>query len=36
MVGVVAHLTRTYIYDRGEPAAGVADAAVTFCLEGLI
>ena len=35
MVGVVGHLTRIFIYDRGEPAEGVADAAVAFCLEGL-
>ena len=35
MVGVVGHLTRTFIYERGEPADGVADAAVAFCLEGL-
>jgi AcrR family transcriptional regulator len=35
MVGVVGHLTRVFIYDRGEPADTVADAAVAFCLEGL-
>ncbi|MGK2950683.1 MAG: TetR/AcrR family transcriptional regulator [Acidimicrobiales bacterium] len=35
MVGVVGHLTRTYIYERGEPADEVADAAIAFCLEGL-
>jgi AcrR family transcriptional regulator len=35
MVGVVGHLTRIFIYDRAEPAEGVADAAVAFCLEGL-
>ena len=35
MVGVVSHLTRTFIYERGEPADSVADAAVAFCLEGL-
>jgi hypothetical protein len=35
MVGVVGHLTRIFIYDRGEPAEGVADAAVAFCLEGV-
>ena len=35
MVGVAAYLTRIFIYDRGEPAEGVADAAVAFCLEGL-
>ncbi len=35
MVGVVGHLTRMFIYERGEPADAVADAAVAFCLEGL-
>lgn len=35
MVGVVGHLTRVFIYDRGEPAQTVADAAVAFCLDGL-
>jgi AcrR family transcriptional regulator len=35
MVGVVGHLTRVFIYDRGEPADGVAEAAVAFCLEGV-
>jgi AcrR family transcriptional regulator len=35
MVGVVAHLTRIFIYERGEPAETVADEAVAFCLEGL-
>jgi AcrR family transcriptional regulator len=35
MVGVVGHLTRIFIYERSEPADGVADAAVAFCLEGL-
>jgi AcrR family transcriptional regulator len=35
MVGVVGHLTRIFIYERGEPADSVADAAVAFCLEGV-
>ena len=35
MIGVAAHLTRTFIYDRGEPADAVVDAAVAFCLDGL-
>jgi AcrR family transcriptional regulator len=35
MVGVVGHLTRIFIYERGEPADSVADAAVAFCLDGL-
>lgn len=36
MVGVTAHLTRTFIYERGDPADQVADAAVAFCLSGLL
>jgi AcrR family transcriptional regulator len=36
MVGVVGHLTRTFIYERNEPADAVADAAVAFCLEGVL
>ena len=36
MFGVAAHLTRTFIYERGESADTVADAAVAFCLEGLL
>lgn len=35
MVGVVAHLTRVFIYERGEPADVVAEHAIAFCLEGL-
>ncbi|HUS60869.1 MAG TPA: TetR/AcrR family transcriptional regulator [Acidimicrobiales bacterium] len=35
MVGVVGHLVRTFIYERGEPAEAVADQAVAFCLHGL-
>jgi len=35
MVGVAGHLTRTFIYERGESADAVADAAVAFCLDGL-
>jgi AcrR family transcriptional regulator len=35
MVGVAGHLTRVFIYERGEPADAIADAAVAFCLEGL-
>ena len=35
MVGVAGHLTRVFIYERGEPAEAIADAAVAFCLEGL-
>jgi AcrR family transcriptional regulator len=36
MVGVAGHLTRTFIYERGEPAEEVADATVAFCLQGLL
>jgi AcrR family transcriptional regulator len=36
MVGVAGHLTRTFIYERGEPAEAVADATVAFCLHGLL
>jgi AcrR family transcriptional regulator len=36
MVGVAGHLTRTFIYERGEPADAVADATVAFCLQGLL
>lgn len=35
MVGVATHLTRVFIYERGEAADDVADAAVAFCLQGL-
>ena len=35
MVGVAGHLTRIFIYERGDPAESVADAAVAFCLDGL-
>ena len=36
MVGVTGHLARVFIHERGEPADDVADAAVAFCLEGLL
>ena len=35
MVGVVTHLARIFIYESGDSAESVADAAVAFCLEGL-
>lgn len=35
MVGVAAHLTRVFIYERGDSAETVADATVAFCLNGL-
>jgi AcrR family transcriptional regulator len=36
ILGVTNHLARTFIFERGEPAGEVADAAVSFCLEGLL
>jgi AcrR family transcriptional regulator len=36
MVGVTGHLARTFIHQRGDSADAVADAAVAFCLEGLL
>ncbi|MSO87087.1 MAG: TetR/AcrR family transcriptional regulator [Acidimicrobiia bacterium] len=35
MVGVAAHLTRVFIYERGESAEVIAEATVAFCLDGL-
>ena len=35
LLGVTGHLTRELIHLRGEPADDVAEAAVTFCLQGL-
>jgi AcrR family transcriptional regulator len=36
ILGVTNHLARIFIFERGEPAEQVADAAVAFCLEGLL
>ena len=36
ILGVTGHLARTFIHERGEHGDTVADAAVTFCLEGLL
>jgi AcrR family transcriptional regulator len=36
VVGVVEQFTRTYIFKRAEPVEDVADAAVSFCLRGLV
>ena len=36
IVGVTNHLARAFIFERGESAEEVADAAVSFCLEGLL
>lgn len=35
VLGITAHLARTFIGQKGEPADQVADAAVAFCLHGL-
>lgn len=35
VLGVIATLARTFVHERDEPAAAVADAAVAFCLGGL-
>ena len=34
--GVTAHLARTFVWERGDPADAVADATVAFCLDGLL
>jgi AcrR family transcriptional regulator len=36
IVGAVNQLTRTYVFDRNEPVARTAEAAVSFCLHGLV
>jgi AcrR family transcriptional regulator len=36
IVGVIDQLTQVYILDRNEPAERAADAAVAFCLHGLV
>ncbi len=36
ILGVTGHLARTFIHQRGEPGDEVADAAVSFCLGGLL
>jgi len=36
ILGVINNLARTYIHQRGERGDVVADAAVAFCLEGLL
>ena len=36
VLGVTTHLARTFIHERGEPGVDVADAAVSFCLDGLL
>ena len=36
ILGVTSQLSRELILHKGDPAAEVADAAVAFCLEGLL
>ncbi|MEX2658794.1 MAG: TetR/AcrR family transcriptional regulator [Acidimicrobiales bacterium] len=36
VLGVINQLARVFIHERGEKGADVADAAVAFCLEGLL
>ena len=36
ILGVTGHLSRVFIHERDEPTDEVADAAVTFCLEGIL
>jgi AcrR family transcriptional regulator len=36
ILGVTNHLARTFLFERDDPAGPVADAAVSFCLEGLL
>lgn len=36
VLGVTNQLARVFIHERGEKGAAVADAAVAFCLEGLL
>ena len=36
ILGVTNTLARAFLFGRGEPADEVADAAVTFCLEGIL
>ena len=36
ILGVTNHLARVFIFERNEPAEQVAEAAITFCREGLL
>ena len=36
VVGAVNQLTRTYVFDRNEPLDRTVEAAVSFCLHGLV
>jgi AcrR family transcriptional regulator len=35
VLGVIGKLARTFVHERAEPTADVADSAVAFCLGGL-
>jgi hypothetical protein len=36
IVGACNQLTRTYVFDRNEPVDRTTEAAVSFCLHGLV
>ena len=36
ILGVINHLARVFILEKGEPPDEVADAAVSFCLDGIL
>jgi AcrR family transcriptional regulator len=36
ILGVTSHLARRFIHEQGQPWHDVADAAVAFCLEGVL
>jgi AcrR family transcriptional regulator len=36
IIGVTNQLARTFVFEKGEPPDLVADAAVAFCLDGLV
>ncbi len=36
ILGVTTHLVRRFVHEQGRPWPEVADAAVSFCLDGLL
>jgi hypothetical protein len=36
VIGVSTHLARVFIHEKRQPAEDVADAAISFVLEGLL
>lgn len=36
ILGVTSYLARTFIFERGEPGDEVSDAAIAFCLRGIL